>query len=226
MKSILSIENLNKKYKDFSLKNISKDIFAGQIVGIIGKNGNGKSTLLKCILDVVGYEGRIRYFDNKYGSNIKEIKNKIGFSLEYNPFDENLTAKELSKIMKYIYNNWSNNTFYEFLEKFEIPVDMKINKYSKGMQVKLMIAIALSHEADILILDEPTSGLDPIARKLVIEELKKYIAKEERIAIFTTHTIEDLKQSNSRVMLIQNGEIMFDDLYENIQDKIESWSEN
>lgn len=103
---------------------------------------------------------------------------------------------------------------------------MKINKYSKGMQVKLMLAIALSHEADILILDEPTSGLDPISRKLIIEELKKYIAKEERVAIFTTHTIEDLKQSNSRVMLMQNGEIMFDDMYENIKDKIESWSEN
>lgn len=209
MENVIEVKSVSKEYKGFSLKDITFNIGQGKIVGLIGQNGNGKTTIIRCLLNLVLFHGKINIFgmDNvEYNSQIKE---RIGFVFSECPFDESLNACNIGTIMKSIYKKWSEQKYSEYLQKFAISRKQKIKEYSRGMQVKLMLAVALSHEAELLILDEPTSGLDPIFRKEILDELKKFVSNERNSVLFSTHITSDLEQIGDDIIFVSKGNIIF-----------------
>lgn len=218
--NIVDVIDLIKKYDDFSLKNVNFSIPKGEITGFIGKNGHGKTTTIKCLLNLIQYESGEILFNGKDSiKNEKEFKDKIGVVFDELPFDNSLNAKEISKVLSYIYTEWSHTTFIEYLNKFELSYKKKISKFSKGMKTKLSLAVALSHKAQLLILDEPTSGLDPIIRIEILDELKEFVKNSNNAVFFSTHIINDLEKIADNILLIYKGKIVFhkkiSEIYEN-----------
>lgn len=208
METNIKVRNLNKKYKDFQLKNINFDIPEGSIVGLIGENGAGKTTTIRSILNITNSEGEIDIFGKDIKKYEKEIKSKIGVVLDDSFLSEYLTPKKINNIMKSFFNTWNKSEFEKYIKRFNLPENKMIKDFSSGMKMKLKIATAISHEPQILILDEPTSGLDPIVRNEILDIFREYIAKDEtRSILISTHITTDLEHISDYIMFIKDGEI-------------------
>ncbi len=167
----LNINNLTKKYSGFTLENISFSLPQGCILGLIGENGAGKSTTIRSILGSIKYDGDIEILGQHISAELKE---RIGVVLDEVGFPDKLNANDINRIMKNMFSNWDEKRFNEYLGKFGLPKNKAFADFSKGMKMKLGIAVALSHNAELLILDEPTSGLDPLARDEIIDILNDF----------------------------------------------------
>ena len=209
MGKMVQVENLQKEYTNFKVQDINFEINAGEIVGLIGQNGNGKTTIIKCLLNLVPFQGSIKIFEKDNVEFDKQIKEDIGVIFDELPFEGILNALHVSRIMKGIYKNWSHDTFLQYLKKFGLPEKQKFKEYSKGMCTKLMLAVALSHNAKFLLLDEPTSGIDPVSRKTILDELKSYVKDGDRAALFSTHITGDLEQVADKILCISQGQVSF-----------------
>ena len=208
MEATIKVNNLNKKYEGFELKNISFEIPEGSIVGLIGENGAGKTTTIKSILNIVKSNGEIQVFGKDIKQNEKEIKSKLGVVLDDSFLSEYLTPKKINSIMKNFYNTWDKKLFENYIKIFKLPENKMIKDFSSGMKMKLKIATAISHKPQILILDEPTSGLDPIVRNEILEIFRQFIAEDEtRSILVSTHITTDLEHISDYIMFIKNGEI-------------------
>ncbi|MCC0693243.1 MULTISPECIES: ABC transporter ATP-binding protein [Clostridioides] len=206
----ITIKNLNKTYKDFSLQNVSFSVPKGSIMGFVGENGAGKTTTLKAILNLISYDsGNIEIFglDNK--KNEKEIKEQIGVVFEGSNFHENLNLDNVSKIMSKIYKNWNHALFKDYLKKLRVPENKLIKEFSKGNKMKLSIAVALSHNPKLLILDEATSSLDPIVREEILDIFLDFIQDEEHSIILSSHITSDLDKIADYITFIHKGKIVF-----------------
>lgn len=209
MGKMVQVENLQKEYTNFKVQDINFEINAGEIVGLIGQNGNGKTTIIKCLLNLVPFQGSIKIFEKDNVEFDKQIKEDIGVIFDELPFEGILNALHVSRIMKGIYKNWSHDTFLQYLKKFGLPEKQKFKEYSKGMCTKLMLAVALSHNAKFLLLDEPTSGIDPVSRKTILDELKSYVKDGDRAALFSTHITGDLEQVADKILCLSQGQVSF-----------------
>ncbi len=210
MEEILRLENVNKKYPSFSLKNVSFSIKPGEIMGFIGRNGAGKTTTLKCIMNLLHYEsGSIQAFETDMTDNELENKQRIGFALSELNYHPNRTIKQLMNVTKRFYKNFDEKKFEEVCKLFNLDVNKKLEELSSGMKVKYSVAIALSHKAELLILDEPTSGLDPVSREEVLDIFREIVKSGDRAILFSTHITSDLDKCASNITYIQNGEIVF-----------------
>ena len=208
MEATIKVKNLNKKYEGFELKNISFEIPEGSIVGLIGENGEGKTTTIKSILNIIKSEGEIQVFGKDIKQNEKEIKSKLGVVLDDSFLSEYLTPKKINLIMKNFYNTWDKELFENYIKLFKLPENKMIKDFSSGMKMKLKIATAISHKPQILILDEPTSGLDPIVRNEILDIFRQFIAEDEKRSILiSTHITTDLEHISDYIMFIKNGEI-------------------
>lgn len=206
----ITIKNLNKTYKDFSLQNVSFSVPKGSIMGFVGENGAGKTTTLKAILNLISYDsGNIEVLglDNK--KNEKEIKEQIGVVFEGSNFHENLNLDNVSKIMSKIYKNWNHALFKDYLKKLRVPENKLIKEFSKGNKMKLSIAVALSHSPKLLILDEATSSLDPIVREEILDIFLDFIQDEEHSIILSSHITSDLDKIADYITFIHKGNIVF-----------------
>lgn len=220
MENILEVRGLFKNYGTFRIENISFEIPRGTIVGLIGQNGAGKTTIIKSILDVIKRDaGEIKIFNKNLGKDEIEIKNKIGVVLDGNHFPENLRAQEISKILRNIYRDWSEDAFVSYLDKFAIDPNKEVKEYSKGMKMKLSIAVALSHDPELLILDEPTSGLDPIIRVEILDELLEFIQDENKSILFSTHITSDLDKIADYILFVNDGKIIINEEKDKILDR-------
>src|SRR5690606_33398721 len=162
---VLSVKGLSKRYPNFTLQNITFSIKPGRIMGLIGKNGAGKSTTLKSMLNLVHPdEGTIQMFGKDFKQNEESCKQDLGVVLGGIDFYNHKKLKDIAKVTKRFYKNWDEAAFQKYLQTFSLDPNKKVKELSTGMKVKFMIAIALSHRAKLLILDEPTSGLDPVSR--------------------------------------------------------------
>ncbi|MDX9917755.1 MAG: ABC transporter ATP-binding protein [Gudongella sp.] len=209
MDDILKIENLSKSYDDFTLKNINFTIPQGAIMGLVGENGAGKTTTIKLILNLIKRDaGRIEIFGLDNVENEMEVKERIGVVLDESNFYIDLNPNDISKVMGNIYKNWDNNIFFSYLKQFNLPKNKTIRDLSKGMKMKLSIAIALSHQPDLLILDEPTSGLDPIVRNEILDIFLDFIQDEEKSILFSTHITSDLDKIADYISFIHGGELV------------------
>ncbi len=210
MKNNIELQNLSKKYKDFELKNITFNVPQGCIVGLIGENGAGKTTTIKSILNITKSEGTIKIFGEDIRKNEKKIKEKIGVVLDDSFLSDYLTPKQINSIMKDIYSTWEESKYIELLKQFNLPLNKIIKEFSSGMKMKLKIAVAISHNPQILILDEPTSGLDPVVRNEILDIFRKYIEEDEtRSILLSSHITTDLEHISDYIIFIENGNIVF-----------------
>lgn len=208
MQNSIEIKNLTKKYKENGIYNISFNVPKGSIVGLIGRNGAGKTTILNSILNIIKKDnGKITIFDDKTFS--KDTRNKLGVVFDKSMFPESLNAKEINNILKYVYSNWNEMQFFDYLKKLEIPLNKKIKEFSKGMEMKLYIAIALSHNAKCLILDEATSGLDPVIRDEILDLFLDFIQDESNSILISSHITSDLEKIADYIAFIDNGNLLF-----------------
>ena len=202
----IEIKNLTKRYKDFSLDNVSLTLPCGCIMGLVGENGAGKSTTIKLMLDMLRKEsGEIRLLGEDHAVCSKE---DIGVVLEENGFPESLNATEMNRIFKNVYKQWNEAQYFGFLEKFELPAKKKIKDFSKGMKMKLYIAVALSHGARLLILDEPTSGLDPVVRDEILDIFNDFTRDENNSILISSHIVSDLEKLCDYIAFIHKGKLI------------------
>jgi ABC-2 type transport system ATP-binding protein len=212
MTAILEVSNLRKDFKDFSLKNISFTLESGYIMGFIGANGSGKTTTIKLIMNLLKKDGgNINVFGLDNIKYEKEIKNRIGVVYDESHYYEELTISQMKRVIAPFYSNWNDNTFNKYIKEFQLPPKRKIKELSKGMKMKFSLALALSHDAELLIMDEPTSGLDPIIRSELLDILTYLIQDENKGIFFSTHITSDLDKVADYVTLIDQGEIVLSD---------------
>lgn len=208
---ILELNNVTKKYHNgnFGLNNVSIRLPYGAIMGFVGENGAGKTTTINCILDILKIEsGEIKIFGKNNSDFDSNLREKLGIVFDSNTFSKSLTAKNISQIMKNIYKAWNNKIFFDYLDKFEMPINQRIATFSKGMLMKLSLSVALSHSPELLILDEVTSGLDPIIRDDVLDILMNFIQDEKHSVFLSSHISSDLEKIADYLTFINKGNIL------------------
>ncbi len=211
-RNIIDVKIAEKKYDDFLLNGISFNTSCGDILAILGPNGNGKTTIIKCILNMTKYDGKINILGNDTSKTDEEYKEEIGVVLDEFFFEQTLNIHQLSKVLSYLYKHWDKEKFEKYIDIFELPKKKIFSKFSKGMKEKFLIAVALSHHVRLLILDEPTSGLDPLFRFEFKKIIKEYVDEEKASAIFTTHITTDVDDFANKIMIVEKGKsILYDD---------------
>ncbi|NLY45810.1 MAG: ABC transporter ATP-binding protein [Tissierella sp.] len=219
MENILIAEKLSKKYEGFTLDEVSFQLPKGCIMGLVGENGAGKTTIIKLILNLIKKNsGTVQVFGLDNIENDPKIKNRIGVVMDESNFHDNLKPTDISIIMNNIYDNWDKELFSRYLNRFKLPKDKRVKDYSKGMKMKLSISVALSHDPELLILDEPTGGLDPIVRSEILDIFLEFIQDEEKAILFSTHITSDLDKIADYITFIHNGSIIFSESKEEIVD--------
>lgn len=210
MECVLDINSITKVYKDFTLSDVSFAIPKGTIMGFIGENGAGKTTTMRAILNLISVNsGSISIFGKDMNKSEKAIKSDLGVILDESGFPEYMKVKDVNMIMKDIHKNWDEKQFFASVQRFDLPLQKRIKQLSKGMKMKLMIIIAMSHHAKLLILDEPTSGLDPIVRDEILDMFLDFIQDEEHSILFSSHITSDIEKVCDYITCIHKGRIMF-----------------
>lgn len=206
---IVDVHNLNKKFKTFSLQDINIELEPGYIMGFIGKNGAGKTTTLKSMLNIVHADsGTINLCGFDLRTDELALKSCIGFVCGDTDFYRNTKIKKLTQVIKNFYAEWDDAKYKSFLSRFDLDENKKIKELSSGMKVKYSLAIAMSHNARLLLLDEPTSGLDPAARDDLICLFREFISGGERSILFSTHITSDLEKCADFITYIKDGKII------------------
>ena len=205
----LQITNLTKSYPGFILDNINLTLPSGCIMGLIGENGAGKSTTIKLILDMIHKDsGSITILGKDNGDNIKLAKEDIGVVMDEVGIPECLTIKQVGNIMKHTFRNWDNTEYARLAEKFALPDKKQFKEFSRGMKMKLGIAIAMSHDSKLLILDEATSGLDPVVRDEVVEMFSDFTRDEKRSILISSHIVSDLEKLCDYIAFLHKGKLL------------------
>ena len=205
---LLKVSSLCKNYESFSLKDVSFSVEEGTIMGFIGRNGAGKTTTMKAMLNLIGRDGGAVTFNGMdYFENETECKQDIGFIMgEFNCYTRSKLAK-ITGVTKRFYKNWDEAAYRSYLERFGLDENKRVKELSAGMRVKYALALALSHNARLLVLDEPTSGLDPVSRDDLLDVLRSVIEDGSRSVLFSTHIISDLEKCADYITYISNGRI-------------------
>ncbi len=206
----MDIRSLCKKYPAFTLDNVTFSVPQGAVMGFIGRNGAGKSTTLKSILGLVHPNaGEVEILGRNFATDEKFIKENIGVVLGGIDFYPKKKIATLTDVTRRFYANWDQEKYRHYLNLFAIDESKRVDQLSSGMQVKYMIALALSHNAKLLILDEPTSGLDPVSRDELTELLGKIAADGQRSVLFSTHITSDLEKCASHIAFIKDGQLQY-----------------
>lgn len=219
MNNALEVKNLHKTYGDFSLDSVSFSLPAGYIMGFVGQNGAGKTTTIRCILNMAVRDGgEIKIFGLDNIRNELAVKQELAAVFDEIFFVDVWRVREVEKAICGFYSGWDSKLYGEYIKKFQLSPEKKVKELSRGMKMKLMLAVAMSHGAKLLILDEPTSGLDPVARDELLNILREYIADGEKSVFFSTHITSDLDRIADYITLIDHGKIFYtgtkDDLVE------------
>ncbi|MBD5496681.1 MAG: ABC transporter ATP-binding protein [Lachnospiraceae bacterium] len=206
---MLDITNLCKKYNGFELDHISFHLPKGFIMGLVGKNGAGKSTTIKSIMNMLDFQGEILVNGHDNIQCEKQVKQTVGVVVDQPFFPTIFTLEQVEKYAGAFYENWDKDAYYKLLSKFGLLPKKKVSELSRGMGVKLQLAVALSHKARLLLLDEPTSGLDPVARDELMDILMEYIQDGENSVLFSTHISADLEKIADYVTVLSSGKLFY-----------------
>lgn len=208
MQNTIEISHLSKRYPGFHLDDLNLTLPGGSILGLIGENGAGKSTAIKCILNLIRWDGGTVTVLGK--DNIKDesaIKEDVGVVLDESTFHDTLTARQVDKILSKVYRRWDSTLFLSYLEKFDLAPNRTVKEYSRGMKMKLSIAAALAHRPRLLLLDEATSGLDPVVRDELLDEFLAFIADEDHSILLSSHITSDLEKVADYVAFLHKGKL-------------------
>lgn len=205
---MIRLENAQKHYKEFDL-DCSLEVRPGQITGLVGENGAGKSTTFKLILGLIREDGgSIEVFRQPIQQMTHKDKENMGVVLSDSGFSGYVTVKDLLPVMSSLYSKFNKDSFLKNCEKYKIPLNKKIKEFSTGMKTKLKMLVAISHEADLLILDEPTAGVDVIVRDEFIQMLQEYMANGQRSILISSHISTDLENLCDDLYMIHDGRII------------------
>lgn len=210
MDPILDVQLITRAFGGFKLDQVTFNLPRGYIMGLIGPNGAGKTTTVKLIMNLIKRDsGQIRVFGRDNIKHEKEIKQKIGFVYDENHYYEQLTVDETRRIIAPFYREWDEKLFQKYRQNFDLPPNRKIKDLSRGMKIKLSLALALSHHAELIIMDEPTSGLDPVFRSELLEILQAEMQAEGKGILFSTHITSDLEKIADYICFINQGKVVF-----------------
>lgn len=216
----IEIKGLSKKYSRFSLSGIDFELPCGCIMGLIGENGAGKSTTIKLILDIIQKDsGSIKLFGQDAEASSAKLRDDIGFVLDEPCFPDTLNASHINKIMKKTYTSWNEETFFNLLRRFDVDENKKFKSLSKGMKMKVSIAVALSHNAKLLILDEPTSGLDPVIRDEIVDIFYEFTRDPSNSILISSHIVSDLEKLCDYIAFIHKGKLLLCDEKDRLLEK-------
>lgn len=205
----LEIRNLTKEYPEFMLDNLNLTLPSGCIIGLIGENGAGKSTTIKLILDMINRDsGSIKIFGRDNRESIELTKEDIGVVMDEVGIPECLNVRQVGNIMKHTFRNWDDAEYTRLLQKLALPDKKQFKEFSRGMKMKLGIAIALSHNAKLLILDEATSGLDPVVRDEVIGMFSDFTMDETHSILISSHIVSDLEKLCDYIAFLHKGKLL------------------
>lgn len=219
MTDTLTLKNVSKKRKEtsFSLKDISFTVPNKKIVGFIGKNGAGKSTTIKTILESFERPHGDIYF---MGEDVRDLdataKEGIGVVFDDVKLQKELNVIQVDKVFKNIYKNWDSNRFFEYITVFNLPQKSTLKTFSRGMSMKLSLAVTLSYHPRLLILDEATAGLDPAGREEILEILEQYVHDTDSSILMSSHITSDIENIADYLVFIKDGEILLDIGKENL----------
>ncbi|UPJ19253.1 ABC transporter ATP-binding protein [Bacillus cereus] len=214
------MKNLSKSFgSNVVLKDVTFNVPSGAIIGFIGDNGAGKSTTFKTVLELISKDsGTVKIFGEENINKDAKNKGKIGVVFDAMNLPAHLTIKQLNKVFKKMFESWDQDNFYRLVNTFSLPTNEKVGKFSRGMSMKLTIAVALSHNAKLLILDEATGGLDPSSREEVLEELKSFVNKSNGGILLSSHIMSDVEKIASHLIVIKDGEILLNEEKDKVLD--------
>ena len=204
----LEVSHLTKKYRSFTLDDVSFTLPGGTILGLIGENGAGKSTTIKCILNLVRRDGGdISVFGLDAVRDEQEVKAITGVVLDETTFHDGLSAPQVGKILSKLYPSWDMGLYRDYLDKFGLTENKQVKAYSKGMKMKLSIAAAFAVRPRLLVLDEATSGLDPVVRDEILDEFLAFIQDEEHAVLLSSHITSDLEKAADYIVYLHKGRV-------------------
>ncbi|MBO5859098.1 MAG: ABC transporter ATP-binding protein [Clostridia bacterium] len=203
------IKNMSKRYSKsdrFELKNVSLTLPSGCIMGLIGENGAGKTTLINAMLGIISKDsGEVSFFDEP---ECISSKDEIGVVLGEDSFPDMLNPIQVNKMMKGIYSKWDEEKYFDLLQRFDLPEKKALKAFSRGMKVKLSIAVALSHNARLLILDEPTNGLDPVIRDEIVDIFYEFTRNPQNSVLISSHIVSDLEKLCDYIAFLHRGKLV------------------
>lgn len=210
MSNAIEIKNVTKRFKEFTLNDVSFELPKGYIMGFIGPNGAGKTTTIKLILNMLKRDsGTIKVLGLDNIDDESKVKEEVAVVFDQPYYIDEWNLNDVEKAVGMFYKKWDGKVFDSYLKRFGLSRSKKVKDLSRGMKMKLMIAVAFSHNAKVLILDEPTGGLDPVARDEFIDLLGEYIQDGERSVIFSTHITSDLEKIADYITFIRKGKIIY-----------------
>ncbi|MBO5034168.1 MAG: ABC transporter ATP-binding protein [Oscillospiraceae bacterium] len=205
----LEIEGLRKCYPGFTLQDVSFTLRQGTIMGLIGKNGAGKTTILKSILNLIPTDGgRVEILGMPSPERELECKAKLGVVLGGVDFYRDKKLSAITDVTKRFYSNWDEVAYRRYMEEFSVDPDKRVKELSAGMKVKYLIALALSHHAELFLFDEPTSGLDPVSRDELLTLFRALTADGSRSILYSTHITSDLEKCADTITYIKEGRLL------------------
>ena len=207
--NLIEVNGLCKNFEAFKLKNVSFSLEQGFIMGFIGRNGAGKSTTLKSMLNLMRNDGgSVKLCGLEMPKDEIEIKNQVGYVFGGVDFYPESKISKITDVTKSFYRQWDDKRYEELCQRFEIDQNKKFKQLSAGMKVKYSVAVAMSHNPKLLILDEPTSGLDPAARDDLVLLFQEFIEDGEHSILFSTHITSDLEKCADYITYIKQGQIL------------------
>jgi ABC-2 type transport system ATP-binding protein len=210
MLPILETKSLTKRYHEFTLRDISIEIPCGCIVAFFGPIGAGKTTLMKLLAhQIPASSGTVRVFGLGYDESEKEIKSRIGYVPQEPSFYQERSVGFNTRFAASFFERWDGGAFYRMLDEFRVSREKAIKHLSRGQKTLLSIALALSHEADLLILDEPTAGLDILLRRTILDRLRQFVADGKRTVVVASHITDGLEEIAEYVNFLDEGKLVF-----------------
>jgi ABC-type multidrug transport system, ATPase component len=218
--SCIEVRNVTKRYSRFALEEITLNVKQGYITGLVGANGAGKSSLIKLLMGMsLPLAGEVRLFGEPLAKKEAELKERIGYVADDSHFYEHLSIHAMKSIYAPFYRKWDDRLFRRYLDRFGLSPKALIRSLSKGMKMKLALAFALSHQAELLIMDEPTAGLDPVFRRELLDILAELMLDERHTILFSTHITTDLDRVADYIAFLHQGRLVFHQSKEEIFDR-------
>ena len=207
----IELSHINKSFGDFAIRDLNLTVPSGTICGLVGENGAGKSTTIRLLMGALRPDSGTAQVlgTDVFSPEFREMKEDIGVVLDEAYFPESLNATQVGKIMAVTYRRWDQRLYDGYLKRFDLPVNKQFKDFSRGMRMKLAIAVALSHQPRLLVLDEATAGLDPIVRDEVLDIFNEFTREEDHSILISSHILSDLEKLCDYIAFIHKGDLLF-----------------